>query len=279
MKNLSLYERLLKNKNKLKVQAVSLMLAATTVITTGCGNVSTNKPDVNKPEIVDLINDYSNVNLTSEETEPINAQNFNSEVEKIFASSEEKGVGITKEDVATMLFIGNTYEFTPEDYYEMRVQIDPNLTNNGVEISNTIMKHNTDYRSVDKYFGYEQFCNNPKERTILRFFDNLNLDLINCYTNKGKGYKEKVDELCKFYCDFGNNQISINVDGEDLYLTDLSNSAAFMISSLGVSMVNMLIKFDKNSEWHYKLWDTINSDYFASTSTDIDLYNPYEVTR
>lgn len=167
------------------------MLAATTVITTGCGNVNTNNADVNKPEIVDLINDYSNVNLTSEETEPINAQNFNSEVEKIFVTSEEKGVGITKEDVVTMLFIGNTYEFTPEDYYQIFEQIDPNLTNNGVEISNTIMKHNTDYRTADKYFGYEQFCNNPKERTILRFFDNLNLDMINCYTNKGKGYKKK----------------------------------------------------------------------------------------
>ena len=41
MKKLSLYERLLKNKNRLKVQAVSLVLAATAVITTGCGKTNT----------------------------------------------------------------------------------------------------------------------------------------------------------------------------------------------------------------------------------------------
>ena len=280
MKKLSLYERLSKNKNRLKLQVVSLVLAATAVVTTGCGKTNPNKTDVNKPGIVDVINDYSNVTLTTEEVEPITAENFDLEVEKLVATAKEKGLEISKEEIAIMLFIGNTYNFSPEDYYDIYERGNDNAINKGIDASNTIMKHNTDYKEVsENYFGYEQFCRNPQDKAVLGFFDNLNLDMINCYVNKGEGYKEKIDEICKFFCDFGNNQVPIKVDGEELYLTDLSKSAIFMISSSGVSTVNMLTKFDKNNEWHDKLWDTINSDNFVSVGLDIDLYNPYEMTR
>ena len=62
MEKLSLYERLLKNKNRLKVQAVSLVLAATAVITTGCGKTNTDTPDVPKPGFEDVI-DNNNTTL------------------------------------------------------------------------------------------------------------------------------------------------------------------------------------------------------------------------
>ena len=280
MKKLSLCEKLSKNKNRLKAQAVSIALAATTVITTGCGKTDTNTPDVPNPGIVDVINDYSKVELTTEKVESITAENFDSEVEKIVATAKENGLEMSNKEIATMLFIGNTYSFSPEDYYDIYERGNGNTINDGIDVSNTIMKHNTDYKEVsEKYFGYEQFCCNPQDKAILGFFDNLNLDMINCYVNKGNGYKEKVDEICKFFCDFGTNQVSIKVDGEDLYLADLSKSTVFMISCSGVSTVDMLAKFDKNSKWHDKLWETINGDHFVSAGSEIDFYDPYGIAR
>ena len=231
MKKLSLYERLLKNKNRLKVQAVSLVLATTAVITTGCGKTSTNTPDVPKPGVEDVI--APNVDLTSEEIETLTAENFDEEATKIAENMKNKGYEGEFGGIKSVLLYVNAFDFSNEDgerIFELAnetnfLSYEP-FTPSKNFLYSSVVNHNTSYESREKYIELSQFSYNAKERTLVKYFDDLNITLTEL---SASGNIKQMEEIFKFITDFIESRATIKIDGENLYFDDFSPAVKILI--------------------------------------------------
>lgn len=231
MEKLSLYERLLKNKNRLKVQAVSLVLATTAVITTGCGKTNTNTPDVPKPGVEDVI--APNVDLTSEEIETLTAENFDEEATKIAENMKNKGYEGEFGGIKSVLLYVNAFDFSNEDgerIFELAnetnyLSYEP-FTPSKNFLYSSVVNHNTSYESREKYIELSQFSYNAKERTLVKYFDDLNITLTEL---SASGNIKQMEEIFKFITDFIENRATIKIDGENLYFDDFSPAVKILI--------------------------------------------------
>ena len=231
MKKLSLYERLLKNKNRLKVQAVSLVLATTAVITTGCGKTNTNTPDAPKPGVEDVI--APNVDLTSEEIETLTAENFDEEAAKIAENMKSKGYEGEFSGIKSVLLYVNAFDFSNEDgerIFELAnetnyLSYEP-FTLSKNFLYSSVVNHNTSYESREKYIELSQFSYNAKERTLVKYFDDLNITLTEL---SASGNIKQMEEIFKFITDFIENRATIKIDGENLYFDDFSPAVKILI--------------------------------------------------
>ena len=156
MEKLKLYERLLKNKNRLKVQAVSLLLATTAVITTGCGK--TEKPNMDNPQtdIVDVVDN----DIVEEEMVPLSIENLDSEAEKITDLLTKKGIEVSFEDVRRTLLILNKDSFAEDEFYSLYDVV----TDFDKEPINHVFNEITIYNSSSIY------DNNPNDLVNLKVF-------------------------------------------------------------------------------------------------------------
>ena len=153
MEKLSLYERLLKNKNRLKVQAVSLVLAATAVITTGCGKTNTDTPDVPKPGFEDVID---NDNKVEETMTQLTVENLDSEAEKLTNELANNGLDVSIEEIKAVLLHLNKDSFTDDEYYSLfdvsEYQEEPiNAFFKKVTIFNTNCAYDNETEKICKY--------------------------------------------------------------------------------------------------------------------------------
>ncbi len=231
MKKLSLYERLLKNKNRLKVQAVSLVLATTAVVTTGCGKTDIVHTDVPKPGVEDVI--APNVDLTSEEIETLTAENFDEEATKIAENMKNKGYEGEFGGIKSVLLYVNAFDFSNEDgerIFELAnetnfLSYEP-FTPSKNFLYSSVVNHNTSYESREKYIELSQFSYNAKERTLVKYFDDLNITLTEL---SASGNIKQREEIFKFITDFIENRATIKIDGENLYFDDFSPAVKILI--------------------------------------------------
>ena len=252
MEKLKLYERLLKNKNRLKVQAVSLLLATTAVITTGCGK--TEKPNVDNPQtdIVDVVNDYSNVELTSEEIEPLTAENFDLEVEKIAENMKNKGYSKEFDGIKPTLLYVNAFDFSDEDGQKIfdlaneanYISFEP-LTPTNTFLYSSIFIHNATHESREKYIELSQFSYNKEERALVKYLDDLNITLSELSANNDI---KQMEEIFKFITDFIENRKTIKIDGNNLYFDDFSPAVKILVKYELSYTSTVALRCDTNSK-------------------------------
>ena len=230
MKKLSLYERLLKNKNRLKVQAVSLVLATTAVITTGCGKTNTNTPDVPKPGVEDVI--APNVDLTSEEIETLTAENFDEEATKIAENMKNKGYEGEFGGIKSVLLYVNAFDFSNEDgKIIFGLANETNLVSYlpyrpSLDFLNIVYDYNCDNETKEKRVNLAQFSYNKTDRAMLKYFDEL---VINFQELSDNNDTKQMETTIKFINDFVSKKASIKIDGENLYFDDFSPAVKILI--------------------------------------------------
>lgn len=278
-KKLTIFERAIKNKEKLKLQLISLTLATTAIISTGCTPSEKPNFDDEKPGIEEVVNDYSKEALETEEVEPLTADNFESEVDILMASLQEKGMEISRKEVGTLLLYNNVCEMDKEDAsvivnnsFSSSIDNGYNI-NNGIDFSNIITKHNAK-SSPEKYAGFSEFSHNDKGKAILTFFDEMNIKLKNAFDSENSNSKNEINAICDFACKFCNNEIYLLVDGEETYLTDTPTNVQVLIGKSVLDLANTVTIYDSNNKWLDLLTDARYNDYINDAANMIWEYNP-----
>lgn len=139
----------MKSGSRLKIQAVSLLLAVTAVLTAGCA-----KADEPTPDKVD------SDKKTEEAMIPLTAENLDAEAEKLANEFAEKGFDTNADSVRRVLLHLNKDSFTEDEYYALfdasKYADDP---------INSFFKevgfHNDDmvfYNQLDKLINLKDFC-------------------------------------------------------------------------------------------------------------------------
>ena len=262
MKKLSLYERLLKNKNRLKVQAVSLVLATTAVITTGCGKTNTNTPDVPKPGVEDVI--APNVDLTSEEIETLTAENFDEEAAKIAENMKSKGYERESVGLKSVLLNANAFDFSNEDgKIIFGLANETNLVSYlpyrpSLDFLNIVYDYNCDNETKEKRVNLAQFSYNKTDRAMLKYFDEL---VINFQELSDNNDTKQMETTIKFINDFVSKKASIKIDGENLYLDDFSPFARILVDYDFLCAKTVALRCDTDSKIIKGFTDFFSDEY------------------
>ena len=262
MKKLSLYERLLKNKNRLKVQAVSLVLATTAVITTGCGKTNTNTPDVPKPGVEDVI--APNVDLTSEEIETLTAENFDEEAAKIAENMKSKGYEREFVGLKSVLLNANAFDFSNEDgKIIFGLANETNLVSYlpyrpSLDFLNIVYDYNCDNETKEKRVNLAQFSYNKTDRAMLKYFDEL---VINFHELSDNNDTKQMETTIKFINDFVSKKASIKIDGENLYLDDFSPFARILVDYDFLCAKTVALRCDTDSKIIKGFTDFFSDEY------------------
>ena len=262
MKKLSLYERLLKNKNRLKVQAVSLVLATTAVITTGCGKTNTNTPDVPKPGVEDV--SAPNVDLTSEEIETLTAENFDEEAAKIAENMKSKGYEREFVGLKSVLLNANAFDFSNEDgKIIFGLANETNLVSYlpyrpSLDFLNIVYDYNCDNETKEKRVNLAQFSYNKTDRAMLKYFDEL---VINFQELSDNNDTKQMETTIKFINDFVSKKASIKIDGENLYLDDFSPFARILVDYDFLCAKTVALRCDTDSKIIKGFTDFFSDEY------------------
>ena len=279
-KNLTIFERAVKNKEKFKLQLISLALATTAIISTGCASSKTPTQDDAKPGIEEVVNDYSKEELKIEEVEPLTAANFEFEVDKLMASLQEKGMEISRKEAGTLLLYNNMCEITANDHMTIVSNSFNNLADDGYDIGyaedykNNITKYN--YRATtEDYIELAQLTCNPKGKSILNFFDELNIRLKSDIINGSGNLKNEINDICDFAHKFCNNEAYLMVDGEEVYLTDNVASVQLLVGRSVLDLSNTVRQYDSNNKWVGLLSGAGCNDYINSALDVLLEYDPY----
>ena len=262
MKKLSLYERLLKNKNRLKVQAVSLVLATTAVVTTGCGKTDIVHPDVPKPGVEDVI--APNVDLTSEEIETLTAENFDEEAAKIAENMKSKGYEREFVGLKSVLLNANAFDFSNEDgKIIFGLANETNLVSYlpyrpSLDFLNIVYDYNCDNETKEKRVNLAQFSYNKTDRAMLKYFDEL---VINFQELSDNNDTKQMETTIKFINDFVSKKASIKIDGENLYLDDFSPFARILVDYDFLCAKTVALRCDTDSKIIKGFTDFFSDEY------------------
>ena len=245
MEKLSLYERLLKNKNRLKVQAVSLVLAATAVITTGCGSKETPKPTPDKPGIEDVID-----NNKEDKMVELTVENLDSEAEKITNELVKKGMDTDFESVRSTLLHLNKDSFTDEEYYSL-FEPSENEFDIFVATLNGILKHNSaTLRSGDlsNLIDYKDFCRNEDSYKVIGKLDETSLELAKVILKGSKNINKEIVDALEPLNGLVTGEEQIKVGNETFKYDDLTNEAKDLIVFYGLIATNF-VKYSCDSQY------------------------------
>ena len=264
MEKLSLYERLLKNKNRLKVQAVSLVLAATAVITTGCGKTNTDTPDVPKPGFEDVID---NNNKVEETMTQLTVENLDSEAEKLTNEFIEKGFDTDFDSVRSVLLHLNKDSFTPEEYYSLF-----DASQYSEDPINSFFKeagfHNDDmvfYNDLDKLINLKDFCRSADGYKVIAQLEDYSFEIAKLICSGSKDIDGKINSDLKPIFGLLDDGEKIQVGDETFFLNDLDDVTKTLIMYSCTNMYNYIINIPDQ---------TLLSDETKQLSDDIMKFIP-----
>ncbi len=227
MEKLSLYERLLKNKNRLKVQAVSLLLATTAVITTGCGK--TEKPNVDNPQtdIVDVVDN----DTIEEEMVPISIDNLDSEAERITNKLAEKRLHMSFEDVRTILLHLNKDSFSDEEYYSLfdSSEYEEEPIN---KFFKKVTIHNTDAvydGKIEEIVNLKDFCRSEDGYKVIGKLENDALTIAKAVINDSENMDSEIANSLKPIYQLLAETEQIQIGDETFKLEDLDDETKTLI--------------------------------------------------
>ena len=237
MEKLSLYERLLKNKNRLKVQAVSLVLAATAVITTGCGKTNTDTPDVPKPGVEDVID---NDNKVEETMTQLTVENLDSEAEKFTNELANNGLDVSIEEIKAVLLHLNKDSFTDDEYYSLfdvsEYQEEPiNAFFKKVSIFNTNCAYDN---TPEKIVNFKDFCRNDEGYKVLGKLDECSLSIAKAICSDSNNIDSEVNSNLSLFYEFLDNNAKIKIGDETFLFDELDDATKTLIMYSCTSIYN-----------------------------------------
>ena len=240
MEKLNLYERLLKNKNKLKVQTISLLLATTAVITTGCGK--TEKPNVDNPQ-TDIVDVVDNDNTIEEEMVPLSIDNLDSEAERITNSIVEKGMEVSFEDIRAVLLHLNKDSFSDEEYYSSfdSSEYEEEPVNSFL---NKVIFHNTDSiydADVNKLINLKDFCRSEDGYKVIGKLEDYALTIANAVITDSKNMDSEIANSLKPIYGLLDETEQIQVGNEIFKLEDLDDGTKTLIKYSFMNSYNYVI--------------------------------------
>lgn len=239
MEKLSLYERFLKNKNKLKLQAVSLALAATAIISTGCTPSEKPIPDDTKPGIEDVIdnNDYE----TEEVMTPVTIENLDFEAEKITNMLTEKGMDVNFEDVRVTLLHLNKDSFTDDEYYSL-YDVPSDFEQEPVNyIFSEITGHNVGCVHNDELSNLvdlKVFCRNASSYKLIEELNHYSSSIAEIVTDNPKTLDIKIRENLDPFNTLLTDNKQIKIDNEIFSLEDLDDGTKALILQTSMLIYN-----------------------------------------
>ena len=236
MKKLFLCEKLSKNKNRLKVQAVSLALAAIAVITTGCGKTDTNTPDVPKPGFEDVID---NDNKIEESMTPLTVENLDSEAEKLTNLLTKSDVDVSFEDVKATLLHLNKDSFTADEYYSL-FEVSENEQLKVISVLNGVLSHNISSireGNISNLINFKIFCRNENGYKIIEKFDDDTFLVAQTIVNNPKTLDSKIRKNFEPLNEFLESE-QIKIGNELFNFRDLDDGTKILISYFGLTAMN-----------------------------------------
>ena len=278
-KNLTIFERAVKNKEKFKLQLISLALATTAIISTGCTSSKTPIQDDTKPGIEEVVNDYSKEELKSEQVDPLTAANFETEVDKLIESLKQKGMDISRKEAGTLLLYNNMCEITIDDHMTI-VNGSFNILGNdcydincSIDYGNNITKHNV-ANSHENYVGLAQFSYDDKGKAVLSFFDALNVKIKKAISDNNSNLKSEINNICDFAYRFCNNESYLLVDGEEVYLTDNLETVQLLVGKSVSDLTNTILVYEASNKWVDLLVEASSNEYIDAAINSVWAYDP-----
>lgn len=252
----------------------AMLLAAVMVLSLcACGggeDILENQGDESSTETANLI-DYSKIDLKTEEIEPLTAENFETEVDNMMSYLPVEKMGLPRDGVGSLLLYYNMADISQEDIITiLEGSWIATQGESGYSLGLTWEHENkiTPFYSKvapDDYLGWAQFSYNAQGRTVLSLFDDLNKTL------KTDISKAETDNICEFICNYCNNEVSVLVDGKEVYLTDNNELVQDIISRELLDVVNTI---KSENKWYDTLLAAGN-DYFSKATNDAwDKYVP-----
>lgn len=237
MGKLSLHKRLLKSKSKLKLQIVSLVLAATAMIAAGCAANETPTQEDTKPDFEDVIdsNDYA----AEEAMTPINVENLDSEAEILTNLLTEKGIDVGFEDVRATLLHLNKDSFTDDEYYAL-FEVIEDEDEKVMTVLNAVLRHN--YASVGNgkagdIVNFKIFCRNAREYKIIEKFDyEISLvakTIVDNPKNLDSEIRKQLEPLYNFL-----DIEQITIGDETFKFEELNDETKILIDYFGLQVEN-----------------------------------------
>ena len=235
MEKLSLYERLLKNKDRLKVQAVSLVLAATAVITTWCGSKETPKPTPEKPGIEEVID-----NNKEDKMVELTVENLDSEAEKLTNELTKKGMDTDFESVRSTLLHLNKDSFTDEEYYSL---FEPNENEILVvtDFLNAVLGHNVSslrYGDLSDLIDFKTLCRNENDYKVIEQLDESSSELAKIVAQDSKNINKEIMKSLEPLNGLVTGDGQIKIGSETFDFLDLTNGSKIIVSYFGLSALN-----------------------------------------
>lgn len=247
MEKLSLYERLLKNKNKLKMQAVSLVLATTAIISAGCTPSEKPTPDDTKPSIEDVIDNNDNEN--EEVMTPVTVGNLDFEAEKITNMLIEKGIDVNFEDVRSTLLHLNKDSFTDEEYYSL-FEVNETEQIKVISVLNGVLKYNNSSirnGKANDLVSFKIFCRNINGYKIIEKFDQETSLVAKVIVDNPKNLDSEIRKNLESLNNFLDIE-QITIDGETFNFEELDDGTKILISYFGLTAKNY-VNYSCDSEY------------------------------
>lgn len=261
-------------KGGIKLRTIAILLAATaTVTTTGCR--------ASDPQTDDILTDYSTIELTTEEFEPLSADNFDSEAENIRKNMMSQGFEGKIAGIKPTLLCINAFEFSEKDgaaifdlANETRlVSFSPSGVSSDTQrfLYDCVFMHNAahciDHKKTKNYIDFAQFTYNKNDRALVKYLDDLNRTLTELYAD---GNIQQMEAVFTFLTGFIENKVSVTVDGESLYLSDFSPTVTILLSDILNFPSTIVLRCDTDSEVMNGFSKVIDNTVLAALNDSLD---------
>lgn len=245
MKKASFHERLLKNKDKLKIRVVALVLAVMSVIATGCGKANTNTQDAPNSGIEDIVDGSKR----EESMTPLTVENLNSEAEKLTNKFIEKGFDTNFDSVRSVLLHLNYNSFTSEEYYSLfdvgAYSQDPiNSFFKEVGFYNDDMVF---YKDLDKLINLKDFCRSADGYKVIAQLEDYSFEIAELICSDSKDIDGQIKKDLQQIFGLLDDGEKIEIGNETFFLKDLDDVTKTLIMYSCTNIENYIINIPDQS--------------------------------
>lgn len=219
----------MKSGSRLKIQAVSLLLAVTAVLTAGCA-----KADEPTPDRVD------SDKKTEEAMIPLTAENLDVEVEKLKNKFVDNGLDVSFGEVKSVLLHLNKDAYTDEVYYSLfnadEYTDEPvNAFFKKVTIFNTNCAYDNE---TEKIVSFKDFCRNDDGYKVLEKLDESSLVIAKAICGGSDNIDKEVNSNLNLFYELLDNDTKIKAGNNTYLFNDLNDSTKTLIMYSSTSIYN-----------------------------------------
>lgn len=238
-KKITIFERAYKNKEKFKLQLISLALAATTIISKGCTPSEKPISDDVKPGFEDVLDNEDN--KSEEVMTPITVENLDFEAEKITDSLAAKGMDISVEKIRATLLHLNKDSFTDDEYYSLYDAANDFEQEPVNYVFGEITGHNVGCVhscELSNLVDLKVFCRNASSYKLVEELNYYSSSIAKIVIDNPKNLDSKIRENLDPFNALLTDNKQIKIDNKIFFLEDLSDGTKALILQTGMLTYN-----------------------------------------